>query len=461
MSESKQKKSPFLEPELSSERFEIVLKSISDGVFSVDEDWNLTCFNDAAVAITGIPREEAIGKKCYEIIKTNICSDACALGYTLETGNNVINLGAEMLDSQGKKLPISISTGLLKNKDGKVIGGVETFRDLSMVEHLRKELTKQYTFHDIISQSSVMEQMFSILPSIAESDSTVLIEGESGTGKEILARAIHNLSNRKDQPFVVVNCSAIPETLLESELFGYKAGAFTGAVKNKIGKFGAAEKGTVFLDEVGDIPLSMQVKLLRVIQERTYEPIGSIQPVKTNVRFVAATNRPLITLVQKGLFREDLYYRLNVIRLELPPLKERFSDVPLLIDHFLAKFSAMKGKDISGISSEALSILLEYHFPGNIRELKNIIEYAFAICPGGMIAKEHLPQMFQHKVSTFSKDMAGRVAHFEVQLILEALKKHNWSRLAAAKELGIHKTTLFKKIRKHGITIPSPGHRGP
>ncbi|MFC1852090.1 sigma-54 interaction domain-containing protein [candidate division CSSED10-310 bacterium] len=448
-------KSPFLESNLSPDRFEIVLKSISDGVFSVDDHWNLTCFNDAAVSIMGIPRDQALGRKCYEILRTNICKQACALRYTVETGKPVINLVVNTVNAQNKTIPISISTALLKDKNGKIIGGVETFRDLSLVEHLRKEITKQYSFADIVSKSPLMEQIFSVLPTIAFSDSTVLIYGESGTGKELLARAIHNLSNRQKFPFVIVNCGTLPDTLLESELFGYKAGAFTGAVRDKPGKFTIAEKGTIFLDEISEIPLALQVKLLRVIQEKTYEPLGDVKTKKADVRFIVATNRRLLEQVKKDLFREDLYYRLNIIRLELPPLRKRSEDIPLLIEHFISKFSALMGKDINSLSSDVIGILLNYDYPGNIRELQNIIEHAFVLCPSGVILKEHIPFAFQEIESGPAADLGSRVAHFETQVIREILKKHNWNRLQAAKELGIHKTTLFKKIHKHGIALPN------
>lgn len=451
---AEKKKSPFLSAELSPDRFEAVLKSISDGVFGVDPDWNLTCFNNAASKITGIEMENAIGKKCYKVLQTNICSQACALRYTMETGNPIVNLAIELKDSNNKVVPVSISTALLKDKNGKIIGGVETLRDLSVVEKLRKEVTKQYSFKDIVSKSSVMQQLFSILPTVSLSDSTILIQGESGTGKELLARAIHNLSDRKDKPFVVVNCSALPGSLIESELFGFKAGSFTGAQRDKLGKFDIANSGTVFLDEIGEIPLPFQVKLLRVIQERTFEPVGGLKPKKVDVRFISATNKSLLDEVRKGKFREDLFYRINVIRLDLPPLRERLSDIPILIDHFLSNFSALKGKEVSGVSSRALNALMNYNYPGNIRELQNILEYAFVLCPSSIISLKHLPPILQSSDIDSPVDFNSKITEYETKIIIEALEKNHWNRLEAAKELGIHKTTLFKKIRKLGITLP-------
>jgi len=459
MTQDKKIKSPFLGSDLSQDRFEIVLKSISDGVFAVDENWNLTCYNDAAESIIGIPRHKALGHKCYEILRTDICREACALRYTVETGKPVVNLVVHVVTTRNKTIPVSISTALLRDKDGKIIGGVETFRDLSLVEHLRKEITKQYSFDDIVSKSPLMEHIFSVLPTISNSDSTVLIYGERGTGKELLARAIHNLSTRKQHPFVIVNCAALPDTLLESELFGYKSGAFTGAVRDKPGKFTIAQKGTIFLDEISEIPLALQVKLLRVIQEKTYEPLGDVKTVKADVRFIVATNRRLLDRVKKELFREDLYYRLNIIRLELPPLRNRSEDIPLLIEHFINKFSALMDKDIHALSPDVLGILMNYDYPGNIRELQNIIEHAFVLCPSGILLKKHLPFVFQEKKSEPSTDLACSVAQFETEVIIKVLKKNNWSRLKTAKELGIHKTTLFKKIKKYGIQLPKSSDR--
>jgi transcriptional regulator with PAS, ATPase and Fis domain len=299
-----------------------------------------------------------------------------------------------------------------------------------------------------------MQEIFSILPIVAKSESSVLIEGESGTGKELIARAVHNLSNRSKKPFIAVNCGALPETLLESELFGYKKGAFTGADRYKPGKFELAQGGTVFLDEISEMPKALQVKLLRVIQEKIYEPLGAIKAVVADVRFITATNRHLTEYMNKGLFREDLFYRINVIRIELPPLRKRMEDLPLLIDHFLKKFVAQKDKDISGISSEALGILMNHDFPGNIRELHNILEHAFVLCPAGMITAEYLPQKFQTHVNVQANDLAGKLENFEKQIIVDTLRKNEWNRLQAAKELGIHKTTLFKKIRKLNIELP-------
>jgi len=440
---------------------DIILDSIADGVFTVDKDWRITSFNRAAEAITGVTRQEAIGKPCCDVFRASVCESECALRRTLETGKETVNKAVYIVNADGNRIPISISTAILRDRRGRVIGGVETFRDLSLVEELRKELTGQYTFADILGKSREMRRLFEMLPQVAASDSTVLIEGESGTGKELFARAIHDLSARRKKPFVAVSCAALPDALLESELFGYKAGAFTDARKDKPGRFALAEGGTAFLDEIGDISAAMQVRLLRVLQERTFEPLGGTESVKANVRVVAATNRELAKLVEDGKFRSDLYYRINVVRLTLPPLRERRDDIPLLAEHFIGKFNRLKGKDVAGLSAEALAILVGHDYPGNVRELENVIEHAFVLCGAGMIEPKHLPEHLRPAVPTAGATVgvAETLADMERRLILDALQRNAWNRLAAAKELGIHKSTLFRKIQALGITLPATDGR--
>jgi PAS domain S-box-containing protein len=315
----------------------IVLDSIADGVFTVDMDFRITSMNRAAAEILGIAEPDALGRLCFEIFHANICEHSCALRETMETGKNVINKTIYIVNSREERVPISVSTALLRDDTGAVIGGVETFRDMTAVETLRKEIEAAYTFEDIVSKNRAMREMFRILPDIAVSGSSVLIEGPSGTGKELIARAIHSLSGRGKKPLVSINCAAVPDNLLESELFGYRAGAFTDARKDKPGKIAVAEGGTIFLDEIGDISPAIQAKLLRFLQEREYEPLGATWPVKADVRVIAATNKILREEVKKGAFREDLYYRLNVINLVMPPLSDRREDIPLLVDHFNQK----------------------------------------------------------------------------------------------------------------------------
>ncbi len=437
---------------LSRDRHAVILDSINDGVFTVDDQWRITSFNRAAERITGVKRRQAIGKPCCEVFRASICETACALRQTLATGRPVVNKAVYILDARGNRLPISISTAIFKDAGGKTIGGVETFRDLSLAEDLRKELEAQYSFAEIVGRSAAMRQVFELLPQIAESDSTVLIEGASGTGKELFARAIHNLSRRRNKRFVALNCGALPDTLLESELFGYKAGAFTDARQDKLGRFAVADGGTLLLDEIGDVSPAMQVRLLRVLQERVYEPLGAVEPVKTDVRIIAATNKDLGKLVRKGVFREDLFYRIHVIRLALPNLRDRREDIPLLVEHFIAKFNRLQGKDVVGVSDEVLARLMEHDYPGNVRELENIIEHAFVLCRGALIELAHLPPQLRGPGEAVPPDIAGMTLEaMERFLIANALQRHNGNRTAAARQLGINPSTLFRKLKALGI----------
>ena len=440
---------------------EIILESISDGVFTVDRDWRITSFNRAAEEITGISREEAIGKPCPEVFRASMCEVDCALRHTLETGTPVINKSAFIIDAEGRRIPISVSTALLQDEKGDIIGGAETFRDLSLVEELRKELTGRFQVGDLISRSSSMRRIFEVLPQVAASDSTVLIEGETGTGKELLARALHSLSPRREKPFIAVNCGALPDTLLESELFGYKAGAFTGAEKDKPGRFSLADRGTLFLDEIGEISPALQVRLLRVLQERAFEPLGSTHTVRVDVRVIVATNRDLAVQVNKGAFRHDLFYRINVVRIEMPPLRKRKEDIPLLVDHFVTRWNRIQGKSVSGVSPEVLSFLMAHDYPGNIRELENIIEYAFVLCAEGRIEPRHLPEDFIARVPSMTKrgGMDDTLRAMASQTIREALRRNRNNRLATARELGIHKSTLFRKMKALGIPLPEENGR--
>jgi len=432
---------------------DIILDSITEGVFTVDSDWRITSFNRAAEEITGVQRSKALGRRCRDILRADVCETGCALAETIKTGQSIVNRAVHIIDADGKRRAIAISTALLKDQDGKVVGGVETFRDMTLVEELRKELEGRYRCEDIISRNHRMLEMFRIVPHIAESDCTVLIEGESGTGKELLARAIHNLSPRKDKPFVAVSCGALPDTLLESELFGYKAGAFTDAKKDKPGRFAMAEGGTLFLDEIGDVSSAMQVRLLRVLQERTYEPLGAVASAKADVRIIAATNKKLSDLVEQKRFRDDLYYRINVMKLELPPLRDRKEDIPLLVDHFIARFNRLHGKNISCVTNEVLASLLAYDYPGNVRELENIIEHCFVLCQGEIIERRHLPASVcpPEGLEPSATGQIKTLKQMESVLIIEALRRNKGNQAAAAKDLGIDKSTLYRKLKAYGI----------
>jgi PAS domain S-box-containing protein len=446
--------------ELHANPTEAILESISDGVFTVDQDWRITSFNRAAEQITGIRREEALGRSCSEVFRASMCEGDCALRHTLETGVPVINKSAFIIDGSGRRIPISVSTALLRSRRGAVVGGAETFRDLSTVEELRKELEGRFQMGDLVSRSPAMRTIFEVLPQVAASDSTVLIQGETGTGKELLARALHSLSRRSEGPFVAINCGALPDTLLESELFGYKAGAFTGAEKDKPGRFALAEGGTIFLDEISEVSQALQVRLLRALQERTYEPLGGTETRRANVRVIAATNRDLAAQVRKGTFREDLFYRINVLRIELPALRKRKEDIPLLVDHFIVRFNQMQGKSITGVSSEVMALLMAHDYRGNVRELENIIEHAFVLCSEGQIEARHLPSEFAAHVPLESRpSIHTSVRAVEAHVIREALRRNHYNRLATARELGMHKSTLFRKVKALGLALPEEDGR--
>lgn len=428
----------------------ILLDSITEGVFTVDPDWVITSFNRAAEKITGFKSEKALGRKCFEIFQTDICQEKCALRRTIKTGKNIIDLPVNILNSKGEIVPISITTAVLKNSLGKMVGGVETFRDLSTLEALRKEISQKYSIGDIIGKSEQLQKIFSHLPDIAQSNSTVLIQGPSGSGKELLAKAIHQLSPRRDKPFVAINCSAIPETLLESELFGYVRGAFTDAKKDKPGKFALADGGILFLDEIGDLPLSVQAKLLRVVQEKSFEPLGSNSSKQVKARLISATNKDLKSHVHSGRFRDDLYYRHKVIQIDLPTLKERREDLPLLINHFIQKLNVQTGKKITHLSPKVTEILMNYPYPGNIRELENILEHAFVLCHGSIILPPHLPPELQepkeyHPGSPLPSGKKWKEQ--EQEIIRKVVEKHQGNRTRAAKELGLHPTTLWRKLK--------------
>lgn len=432
-----------------------ILDSITDGVIAIDSEQQTICFfNRAAEEITGYTVEEALGRFCFDVLRCSACQTGCLLKRAMTTGEPVYDAPSRILNKAGGEVPVSITTALIRNEHGEVIGGVEIFRDLSMVETLRSAVSGRYRLGDLISKNHRMQELFEILPDIAESDSTVLIQGPSGSGKEVVATCIHDLSLRKDSPFVKINCGSIPDTLLESELFGYVKGAFTGAGRDKPGRFLLADRGTVFLDEIGDTSPALQVKLLRVLEEKQFVPLGATSPLKVDVRIIAASNKDIEKMVESGTFRDDLFYRLNIIKIELPPLWERKEDIPLLVDYFMSRLKSLKGKRISGVSDEVLDLLMNYRFPGNVRELENILEHAYVLCREPVIEKKHLPVYFLDKAEGSRADPvpAGLLDSTEAKIIGLVLQKHDGCRVAAARELGMSRSTLWRKIRKYRLT---------
>ena len=437
-----------------------IMDSVAAGIFTVDLDRNITFFNREAERITGFGRDEALGRFWADVVRASDAEENCALDHSLATGEPVINRAIYLINREGARVPVSITTAQMRDEHNTVIGCVESFRDLTRMEELEKKLEAKYTFEDIIGRSASMQKVFELLPIVADSGSTVLIEGASGTGKELVARDIHNLSPRSKERFVAINCGALPDTLLESELFGYKKGAFTDARHDKPGRFTIAEGGTIFLDEIGDVSPAMQTRLLRVLQERVYEPLGSVNPVKTDVRVIAATHRQLHDLVKEGTFRDDLFYRINVIRVGLPNLCDRREDIPLLVDHFVHRFNRLQERDVAGLSPEAMAVLLEQDYPGNVRELENIIEHAFVLCRGGLIEPRHLPSWLRGRTGS-AREHPGPMTlrQLEKVAITDAIRRHDGNRHAAAQELGIHASTLFRKINALQIELPDQDGR--
>ncbi len=439
-----------------------ILESISDGVFTVDPEFRITYLNRSAGEMIHILPEEAVGQLCCDVFHSSLCETGCPLRKTLDENRPVIDLSCFIISNEGRKIPISISTAVLRDDRGNVIGGAETFRNLSDLKKLQSEIDFFHQLGDFASRSSSMQKMFSQLEAVAGSTATVLITGETGSGKELLANTIHNHSPRRDKPFVAINCGAFPETLLESELFGYQKGAFTGADRDKPGRFALAEGGTLFLDEIGEISPAMQIRLLRVLQERSFEPLGGTKSIKSDVRIIAATHRDLETRIREGLFRQDLFYRINVIHLELPPLRRRREDIEFLVEHFINRFNRLMHKDLDGISSSALKILNAFDWPGNIRELENVIERSMVFCRGRVINVEDLPDYLNGRatVTTSGNSIRRTIQATELAAIRDALRTTGGNRRQAAQLLGIDHTTFYRKLKKLGPgDLPPDGRK--
>ncbi len=446
---------------------EIILDCISDGVITIDLQKRVTFLNRAMRTLLGY-EEELTGNllACDVLVQSNICSSQECVMERAFCGERVSNYEALIRRRDGRLVPVSINTDFLHNEEGRLIGLIEVIRDISLsqeltakvteVNELKHRLGEQTKFENMVGRCQRMQDIFSRLPAIAFSKTSVLITGESGTGKELMAYAMHANSPRRQEPFVVVNCSSLSEGVLESEIFGHVKGAFTGAYVDKPGRFELAHKGTVFLDEIGDINLSTQVKLLRVLEHGEFERVGDNQTIKVDVRIVAATNRNLIQAVKEGTFREDLYYRIRVFPIELPPLRERMEDLPLLFNHFIQKFNRIMGKEVRQVTSECLAALEHYEFPGNIRELQNIIEHAFVCCENSVLEFEHLPPEVQRQGRSGSRnDSLESLEEIEVEVIQQVLQKTGWRYSEASKRLGVSRSTLWRKIKQLGI--PSNG----
>jgi len=423
---------------------------LNEAVFVYDEKLEIKYFIKAAERITGFSKEEVLGQKCITILDKRICLNNCELCMTVKNGlNESVHFNSPFLRKDGAKRVGDFQAGVLRRNDS----GTEvlvSLNDITELSHLRKEVQEVHSFDNIVGRSRVMKDLFETIQNVAFYDSTVFLHGESGTGKELVANAIHYASPRAGQNLVKVNCSSFSDSLLESELFGHAKGAFTGARHNRIGRFEEAHGGTVFLDEVGDVNPNIQVKLLRVLQEKEVERVGENLTRKVDLRIIAATNKNLMEEVQAGRFREDLYYRLNVIPVHLPPLRDRKEDIPCLTEHFIKKWKAAHKKKVNGIASEALGVLMDHHFPGNVRELENIVEHACVKCSGPEIDTGDLPIQFSGIAAGHGKRKQRR-KWLTRELVKEALHKSDNNQTRAAQLLGVHRITLWRKMKEFHI----------
>jgi PAS domain S-box-containing protein len=439
-------------------RLKIILDNLDIGVLTVDRGGHITFFNNRAETITGFNRGDVLGKSCSLIFGKTASHDLLLLNETIADGRARSTTGGEIKTRDGQAIPMSANYMALKNEDGRIVGGLATIADLSLKYQFNSEIKGRYTFYDMVGKDPAIQKIFEIVPVVASSDATILIEGPTGTGKDVLAKVIHNASPRTKMPLVKVNCAALPDNLLESEMFGYVKGAFTGAERDKPGRFQEADGGTIFLDEIGDLPLSLQAKLLRVLEDKEFYPLGSRKTTRVDVRIISATNQNLEQLVAEKRFREDLFYRLNVMRLDLPPLKKRRGDVPLLISHILKRLCATRDTVVEKFSNDAMEVLLNYDYPGNVRELENIIEHALIVCQDKIIERNHLPLALQGGISTGlpenEKGTFDREIEFsEKALIIDTLRKYNWNKGKTAAALDINRTTLWRKIKKYNISL--------
>ncbi len=428
-----------------------ILDSLAEGVMTVDKNFRVQSFNKAAEKITGYRREDVLGNFCKNIFCSSRCMTDCPIATVLERGQNAQEVENIIQSRSGKEIPIRMNVAIFKNTENRALGGVVSFRDLSGLEKIHESLVKQTQFHGIVGQNKKMRDIYELIREISEADSSVLITGESGTGKELIANAVQAESRRSKTPFIKVNCSVFPPQLLASELFGHVKGAFTDARSNRIGRFEMADGGTLFLDEVAEMPLQMQIQLLRVVQEGTFERVGESVTRKVDVRVIAATNIDIQKAISDGKFREDLYYRLNVIPIVAPPLRERKEDIPYLVRHFMDKLSLTSHKTIKEIDDEAMDLLLNYDWPGNIRELENAIEYGFARSQDTIIHCSKLPPLIRNRRGMRICGDRETPLSSEESNLLQLLNEYHWNKTIVANKLGIGRTTLWRKMKALGL----------
>ncbi len=440
---------------MEEQRTDTILNSLAEGVITVDKEFKITFINEAASSMTGFQKDEVIGKICKNVFKSEYCSENCPIARILKFGKSIFDYDSQIECKNSIPIPIRLNAALLRDESDNPAGGVITFRDLSILKKIEVLLKEESNFHGMISNSKAMKEIFTLIEQIAESDAPVLITGETGTGKELVANAIQTLSKRKNNKYVKVNCSVIPHNLLASELFGHAKGAFTDAQKEREGRFELADKGTIFLDEIGEMPLPMQPQILRVAQDGTFERLGESVTKKVDVRIITATNIDMEKTISGGKFREDLFYRLNVIHIILPPLKKRLDDIPLLANHFLRKYTLIYKKNIPHIDDECIEHLMRWHWPGNIRELENAIEYAvIRNKPDKSLCICAFPAKIRENIFCSQKSSVVPDAQvpFENTSLLELLNQHKWNKTKVAQILGVDRTTLWRKLKSLGIS---------
>jgi PAS domain S-box-containing protein len=442
-----------------------IVDTLQDGLMVLDPEGNILAMNPAAEKLSGYSSDELVGKNC-QILNCTGCElygrGAGEQWCSLYVKGTVKAKKCLISHKDRRALHVVKNAAVLRDSERHIIGAVETFTDISEIvrqqqeiETLRKSCRLEEEHHGLLGESPPMRQLLELVTNVAQTDAPVLIHGQSGTGKELVARAIHEESPRKDKPFIKVNCAALNENLLESELFGHEKGAYTGADRTRIGRFEAAHEGTIFLDEIGDVPLATQVKLLQVLEEKEIERVGDHQPIPVDVRIISATNRDLEALIAQNLFRKDLFFRINVFPLNCPPLCERLDDIHIIVQNFVEKNAAKVRKDIHGLTSEAMEVLLSYSWPGNIRELRNAIDYAFVLCSGNLISKEHLPPNItaNNKRTLLNRHRSTASWEQERKKLIETLRQVGGNQSEAARLLGVSRVTVWKRIKKYGIDL--------
>lgn len=439
---------PSLLPQLPALSFDNLLEQLAEGIFTINSRWRIISFNQTAEKITGYRRQEVLGRFCWEIFRSDLCQSDCPLRITLESGLTRLDQDVRILDKKGTKMSILVNTSVVRDRGGQVVGAVESFRPLTDFKEIQQVPSGKKGPGDIIGKSPSMSRIFEMLPDLATSEVNVLIQGESGTGKELIARAIHDQSPHKEGPFVAVNCSALAESLLESELFGHEKAAFTGAVRSKVGRFELARGGTLFLDEIGELKPELQVKLLRVLEQKVFERVGGTRLIPMEARIISATNRDLAKALREGTVREDLFYRLRTVPITLPPLRHRREDIPLLVEYFMAHFNKKYQKEVRGLDPKVLRLFMAHPWPGNVRELERVLEHAFVFVKGPVIFLNNLPAMdefFQERKLMDNLEGTGEVDRNTIQ---NALARSGGRRKEAAAILGVSRTSLWRLMKQ-------------